>query len=195
MPAVCGWGGRLARFPLREVEKGNNVSDLVLAAISFAARAHRHQIRKDGETPYAAHPMRVLFIARDVFGATDPRLLATAALHDTLEDTTTDCDDLIEQFGPDVATWVAALSKDKRLPDDERETAYGEALLAGGPPVILCKLADMYDNLADCKTMPPAKRAKTFARVRKYLDILKPRVTAETERAYGIVEAKWRASI
>jgi (p)ppGpp synthase/HD superfamily hydrolase len=170
------------------------VSDLVLAAISFAARAHRHQLRKDGETPYAAHPMRVLFIARDVFGATDPRLLATAALHDTLEDTTTDCDDLIEQFGPDVAKWVAALTKDKRLPDEEREKAYGAALLAGGPPVILCKLADMYDNLSDCGTMPEAKRAKTFARIRQYLDILNPGVTAETAGAFVIVEAKWKAA-
>ena len=89
----------------------NHSSDLVLRAISFAARAHRYQLRKDGVTPYAAHPMRVMFIARDLFGVTDHQILAAAVLHDTIEDTTTDFDDLACQFGMDVAKWVAAFLK------------------------------------------------------------------------------------
>ena len=44
----------------------------LLDAVSFAARAHRHQLRKDGQTPYAAHGFRACLIVRHVFGVTIP---------------------------------------------------------------------------------------------------------------------------
>ena len=59
----------------------------LLEAVSFAARAHRHQLRKDGETPYVAHPFRVCLIVRHIFGIDDPAFLSAALLHDTIEDT------------------------------------------------------------------------------------------------------------
>src|SRR5713226_1440591 len=89
----------------------------LLEAISFAARAHQGQLRKDNRTPYASHAFRVCLIVREIFGVTDPEVLTAAVLHDTVEDTTTDHDDLAKQFGRQVADWVAALSKDKRLPE------------------------------------------------------------------------------
>src|SRR5438105_14216514 len=88
----------------------------LLEATSFTARAHRHQLGKDGQTPYAAHPFRVCLIVRHVFGIDDPDFLAAALLHDTIEDTTTDFDDLAAAFGPRIAGYAAALSKDGRLP-------------------------------------------------------------------------------
>src|SRR3954470_3993396 len=112
---------------------------LLLDAVAFAARARRHQVRKDGQTPYASHPFRVCLVLRHVFGIDDSRVLTAAVLHDTVEDTTTDCDHLTERSGSDVATWVAALTKDKRLPDDERERSYAAALVAGGWQVHVCK--------------------------------------------------------
>src|SRR5688572_4091330 len=90
---------------------------VLLEAASFAARAHRHQLRKDGQTPYVAHPFRVCLVVRHVFGIDDPDTLAVALLHDTIEDTTTDYDDLAERLGGRVAAAVAALSKDMRLPE------------------------------------------------------------------------------
>ena len=104
----------------------------IAEAISFAARAHRHQLRKDKETPYAAHPFRVCLTIRHVFGIDDPILLAAAALHDTIEDTTTDYDDIAEKFGPEIADVVAAMTKEMRLPEPVREAAYLKQLLAGG---------------------------------------------------------------
>ena len=114
----------------------------LLEALSFAARAHQGQTRKDGRTPYVAHVFRVCLVVRHVFGIDDPRALMAAALHDAIEDTPTDFDDLAETFGPEVAQWAAALCKDKRRPDDEREAEYvahltarplaGEGLQAGG---------------------------------------------------------------
>ena len=53
---------------------------LVAEAVSFAARAHRHQVRKDGQTPYAAHPFRACLVVRQVFGIDDPVALAAAVL-------------------------------------------------------------------------------------------------------------------
>src|SRR5205823_13691949 len=65
-----------------------------------------------------------LTIASLLFGIRDPKVLAAAVLHDTIEDTTTDYDDLAERFGKDVADWVASLTKDMRRPEDEREEEY-----------------------------------------------------------------------
>jgi len=141
----------------------------LLEAASFAARAHRHQLRKDGQTPYAAHPFRVCLVVRHVFGIDDPEVLTTALLHDTIEDTTTDFDDLEEKFGARIAGWVGALSKDMRRPDAEREAAYMSTLAAGDPAVKIVKLADIYDNLTDSRHLSPAARRRTAERSRKYL--------------------------
>jgi guanosine-3',5'-bis(diphosphate) 3'-pyrophosphohydrolase len=144
----------------------------LLEAASFAARAHRHQLRKDGLTPYAAHPFRVCLIVRHLFGIDDPEVLTAALLHDTIEDTTTDFDDLEERFGARVAGWVAGLSKDTRLPDDEREAAYMATLAGAGPAVKVVKLADIFDNLTDSRHLSPGARQRTAERSRKYLSAL-----------------------
>ena len=45
-------------------------------AAAFSAHAHRHQIRKDGRTPYASHPARVAMILATIFGCEDETVLA-----------------------------------------------------------------------------------------------------------------------
>ena len=159
----------------------------VLEAASFAARAHRHQLRKDGATPYTAHPFRVCLIVRHVFAIDDPDVLTAALLHDTIEDATTDCDDLIKQFGPRVAGWVAALTKDKRLPDDEREAAYMATLAASDPEVKIAKLADMFDNLSDCRHLSAAQCQRSVGRSRNYLAALSRDLPDTARRPYELV--------
>src|SRR5215467_4740242 len=144
----------------------------LLEAIAFAARAHRPQVRKDGHTPYVSHVFRVCLVVRHVFGVDDPRVLTAAVLHDTIEDTTTDYDDLREQFGDDVASWVAALSKDKRRQEDEREGEYMAELARSPWQVQVCKLADIFDNLLDSSHMPAEKRWRTFRNAHSYLKAL-----------------------
>src|SRR6058998_118502 len=123
----------------------------LLEAIAFAARAHQGQLRKDGRTPYASHVFRAGMVLRHVFGVDDTRVLTAAVLHDTIEDTTTDFDDLEERFGKTVAGWVATLSKDKRLVDELREERYTHGLSQAPWQVRVCKLADIYDNLSDSR--------------------------------------------
>lgn len=167
--------------------------DLIFDAIAFAARAHRHQVRKDGQTPYVSHAFRVAMVVRQVFGFDDPKLIAAALLHDTIEDTTTDYDDLERRFGPDVAGWVAALTKDMRLPEAEREAAYLEHLTVGGWPVCVCKLADIYDNLGDCVHLSDKQRRRAAERSRKYLDALSGQVPTEAKAAFNHVQNRLSA--
>ena len=145
----------------------------LLEALSFAARAHQGQLRKDGRTPYVSHVFRVSLIVRQLFGVEDSAVLTAAVLHDVIEDTNTDFDNLEEQFGREIAGWVSALSKDKRLPEAEREKDY-EAQLSQAPwQVKICKLADIYDNLTDAINMPQEKRTRTVRNARRYLAALK----------------------
>lgn len=142
----------------------------IAAALEFATRKHRGQFRKDGVTPYIEHPKGVMAIVRDVFGVKDHDVLAAALLHDTIEDTTTDFDDLAERFGRRVAGWVAVLTKDKRLPETRREREYFDGLKRGPLQAKLCKIADSLHNLRDADA---AKRPKAVKKARKLLSIFK----------------------
>jgi guanosine-3',5'-bis(diphosphate) 3'-pyrophosphohydrolase len=156
----------------------------LLEAVSFAARAHQGQLRKDKETPYVSHVFRACLVVRHVFGIDDPMVLTTAALHDTVEDTTTDYDDLEEQFGEEVAKWVWLLSKDKRKPEENREDEYGRQL-AGAPwQVKVCKLADIFDNLLDAS---PQQRQKTVKNAHRYLTALKQDLPNEAKKPWEVV--------
>jgi guanosine-3',5'-bis(diphosphate) 3'-pyrophosphohydrolase len=159
----------------------------LLEAVSFAARAHQGQLRKDGRTPYASHVFRVCLIVRHVFGIDDASVLTAAVLHDTVEDTTTDFDDLEDDFGEEVASWVADLSKDKRLPDAERENAYETRLAQSSWQVKVCKLADIFDNLMDSIHMPAEKKARSIRNANRYLAALKSNLPEEARRPWEIV--------
>jgi guanosine-3',5'-bis(diphosphate) 3'-pyrophosphohydrolase len=161
----------------------------VLDAIAFAATAHRSQFRNDGHTPYVSHPFRVAAIVRNAFGVADPAVLQAAVLHDTVEDTTADADDLIERFGPDVAAWVGLLSKDKRLPEDERERQFRDAFGGGPWQVQVVKLGDLCDNMLDSKDVSDAKWPKTVAKWRGYLDAIQAQLKPEARKAYEVAEA------
>lgn len=118
-------------------------------AAQLAATFHRHQLRRDGATPYIAHPLRVAITVTQVFHEHDDTILAAALLHDVLEDTTCDYDDIEAVCGAEVACLVAALTKDKRIPEDQREEAYARQIAQSDWRVRMIKLADVYDNLSD----------------------------------------------
>jgi len=158
----------------------------LLEAASFAARSHQGQLRKDKQTPYVSHPFRVCLIVRDLFGFDDLRMLMAALLHDVIEDTNTDFDDVAEKFGPEVAQWAAALSKDKRLPDDRREDAYMQALRAAPWQVHVCKLADVLDNLSDSAKLG-SNPGRTVERATFYYEGLRQGAAPELQRPLALV--------
>jgi guanosine-3',5'-bis(diphosphate) 3'-pyrophosphohydrolase len=160
-----------------------------LEAVAFAARAHRGQLRKDQATPYHSHVFRVCLVLRHVFGVADVSVLTAAVLHDTIEDTTIDFDDLEDKFGRTIAGWVRELSKDKRLPHDEREKEYCEVLANAGWEVQVCKLADIYDNVLDRNTLPEAQRSRGIENARRYLGALRSNLKDEARDAWQQVAA------
>lgn len=130
--------------------------DVWRRASSAAARWHAGQTRRDGETPHVSHCFRVAMTVRHSFGCADEACVAIALLHDVIEDTPADYDDVIEGFGSVVAEGVAALTKDMRLPEDLREEQYDAQIEASSWRAKLVKLADTADNLLDCGTPTPS---------------------------------------
>lgn len=166
------------------------MNPLLHRAVSFAARAHQNQFRKDGATPYIAHPARVALTLLTIFGIDDEQTLAAALLHDTIEDTTTDFDDLAAEFGPEVARWVGALTKDSRLPEDDREQTFFAVLDRSPWQVRAIKMADAYDNLLDGgnkvspeKTLAKAKKALALGQGRE------PELTRAAEALARLIAA------
>jgi (p)ppGpp synthase/HD superfamily hydrolase len=140
-------------------------------AAALAAQWHENKYRRDRKTPYFAHPARVAMIIAMIFGFTDEKILAAAYLHDVIEDGDVDYDDICEPFGREVADYVAAMSKDTRLIEDEREREYDRQLAAGPWQGRLIKLADVYDNLSDAQTV--SGKRKILSRGERALTLAK----------------------
>jgi guanosine-3',5'-bis(diphosphate) 3'-pyrophosphohydrolase len=91
-------------------------------ALSFASRKHSQQRRKDADaSPYINYPIALVSILSVEAGIIDRDTLCAALLHDTIEDTDTSVEELIEAFGVAVASLVQEVTDDKRLPKAERK--------------------------------------------------------------------------
>ena len=153
----------------------------MLRAASFAARKHHGQTRADNQTPYFAHVARVTLILAHVFGCEDEEVLTAALLHDTVEDTATDYDEVAEWFGPRVAEYVVLLTKNVMLPKKEREEDYFARLADAPEAVMIAKMADLYDNLSDRIHSP--KLRKTAATAEHLLGVFGERLETRIGRA------------
>src|SRR5205823_1539893 len=101
----------------------------------------------------------------------------------------TDFDDVEAAFGDRIAEGAAALSKDKRQPEGPREREYKKMLAAAAPPIKLCKLADIFDNLMDSEHTSDKQRRRTCSRSREYLEALdSPALPPPVRRAWDLVE-------
>lgn len=119
-------------------------------AIKAAALLHQDQLRKGPvELPYVTHLMSVMTILRDY--TRDEDTLVAALLHDTLEDTDYTQDELKEDFGETVATYVLTLTEPKF--DGERKLSWADTKkgyakqLKGGPiEAVMIAAADKTHN-------------------------------------------------
>ena len=95
------------------------MAELLDRAIEFAMVKHAGQKRKGTTIPYITHVIEAMEIVSRM--TEDEEIRAAAVLHDTLEDTETTKEELIEAFGPQVTKLVAAESEDKRkdLPEEK----------------------------------------------------------------------------
>ncbi|MEH7074581.1 HD domain-containing protein [Neobacillus drentensis] len=94
--------------------------NIIQKAINFATVAHRNQTRKSTDIPYISHPFAVGMLLQKE-GCSDS-VIAAGILHDTLEDTDTNYETLVEHFGEHIANLVRAASEhDKSLPWQARK--------------------------------------------------------------------------
>jgi (p)ppGpp synthase/HD superfamily hydrolase len=156
-------------------------------AAELAARKHIGQTRKDGVTPYVSHPFRVALTVSHIFGVRDDEALAVALLHDTLEDTTTDYEDLAGAFGDTIAAAVACLTDNKAMPAEARREEYHKRLVAADWRVLAVKLADAFDNVSDaCRNPDRGFRSKTLRKARELVDVLAARAGERPELARAL---------
>ena len=119
---------------------------LIRSAYSYAERMHEGQKRHSGE-PYFSHPVAVAAILTEQ--RLDDATIATALLHDTIEDTKGTYTDIAQRFGHDVAELVDGVTKLTNLELSSRESKQAEnfrkLLMAMSKDlrVILVKLAEI----------------------------------------------------
>jgi len=129
---------------------------LLLRAASFAAEKHKSQKRKNtAETPYINHPLEAAHLLAAEAGVTDVVALASAILHDTIEDTQTTREELEQLFGAEVAGVVAEVTDDKSLLKAERKRRQIEHAPSLSVRAKLVKLADKICNVRDVADDPP----------------------------------------
>jgi len=160
---------------------------LLFRALAFAAHKHRDQRRKDaGASPYINHPIALADVLVNEGGVSDIEVLCAALLHDTLEDTDTRQEELVNAFGSRVARVVAEVTDDKSLSSPERKRLQIEHAPKLSPEAKLVKLADKICNLRDIVERPPAKW--DVQRRREYFDWAK-RVVSGVRGVHPRLEA------
>ena len=134
---------------------------LLNRAYVYAMKAHGNQKRASG-APYFSHPLEVAAILAEM--RLDDATIATALLHDTIEDTETTRTEIDAMFGREIGTLVDGLTKIKKLDlvtkKAEQAENFRKLLLAISSDirVLLVKLADRLHNMRTLEHMKPAKR-------------------------------------
>jgi guanosine-3',5'-bis(diphosphate) 3'-pyrophosphohydrolase len=121
---------------------------LVSEAAEFAARRHAGQQRKGrGDEPYINHLAEVANLLATATGGRDAELIAAGWLHDTIEDTATTQEELAKRFSERVASVVAEVTDDMRLPKGTRRQLQIVHSPGKSPSAKLIKIADKISNV------------------------------------------------
>lgn len=137
---------------------------LIRSAFEVAVDAHKDQRRKSGEA-YVFHPIAVAKIVASEIGL-DAVSIASALLHDVVEDTEYTLDDMERMFGESVARIVDGLTKIAHLKKDMSTSQQAENFrkmlltLHDDVRVIIIKIADRYHNMLTMDAMPEHKQVQ-----------------------------------
>lgn len=137
---------------------------LIRKAFEVAVDGHKYQRRKSGE-PYILHPIAVAKIVAHKIGL-DAVSIASALLHDVVEDTEYTIEDIKEMFGDTIAKIVKGLTKISNISRDTDVSLQAENFrkmlltLNDDVRVILIKIADRLHNMQTMDSMPDYKQQK-----------------------------------
>jgi GTP pyrophosphokinase len=138
--------------------------DVVTRAYQMAARAHAGQRRRSGE-PYIVHPLAVARIVADL--RLDEVAIAAALLHDAVEDTRIELDDIERAFGTQVAVIVDGVTKLDRIRFETKEAQQSATMrkmlisMSKDLRVLIVKLCDRMHNLRTIAAMPEWKQERS----------------------------------
>ena len=160
--------------------------ELLSRAFRFAAAAHEGQQRRSGEA-FIRHPWGAAKILAEL--RQDEQTIAAALLHDVVEDTDTEIDEVRTEFGDEIAQLVEGVTKLTRIHFQSREQAEAEnyrkmiAAMVGDERVILIKLADRLHNM---RTIEYLGKQKQLQKARETLEVYAP-----LAHRLGIHKLKW----
>lgn len=139
-------------------------SKLMITALRFARRMHLGQRRKQTDEQFVEHPIAVAELLAEA--GCDERLLTAAYLHDVVEKTQVELEEIELRFGTEVASIVDAVSEDEAIRDyGERKRALRAQVLEADRAPILIYAADRVANLRDWATIPPERRERVAERL------------------------------
>lgn len=148
----------------------NEYFDLIDVAMNMATIAHNNQYRKGNNEPYIQHPIRVSNKIKEC-GIKDETCIIAALIHDVVEDSDFDLNDVRKNFGTDVARIVDLLTRDSSMTYNE----YINRLLSSNDPyVLLIKYYDANDNsvmrFPDGSTKPMPKYIRLMEKLREAIN-------------------------
>jgi len=130
------------------------IDSMILKAAVFAAEKHRYQRRKGfNQIPYINHPLKVAELLISC-GERDNNLLVAALLHDVIEDTDSNTEEISELFNPEIASIVEEVSDNKELPYTMRKELQVEKAPHLSHNAKLIKIADKICNIKDILVYP-----------------------------------------
>ena len=149
--------------------------DLLNRAYVYAMQKHGTQTRASGD-PYFSHPLEVAGILTGL--RLDSASIATALLHDVVEDTDATLEEIERSFGPEIARLVDGVTKLGKLELQSEQSKHAEnfrkLLLAMSEDirVLLVKLADRLHNMQTLHYVrSPEKRSRV---ARETMEIYAP---------------------
>lgn len=164
--------------------------NLVEKATVFATEKHIKQFRKFNGEPYVEHPKRV---AQTVSAITfNDKLVAAALLHDTIEDTDTTYEEIVTEFGAEVADLVRDLTSDKEeIKIVGKDIYLTEKMNKMNPDALLIKLADRLDNVSDL-TMKNEEWSRAYAVQTNYIltNLSNPILNIDHEMLIRVIRVK-----
>ncbi|WP_340314875.1 RelA/SpoT family protein [Rhizorhabdus argentea] len=148
---------------------------LLNRAYVFSMQAHGSQKRASGD-PYFSHPIEVAGILTDL--QLDDETIATAILHDTIEDTVATAEQIEKSFGPSVARLVDGVTKLSKIEAQTENERAAENLrkfllaMSSDIRVLLVKLADRLHNMRTLHHIGSEVKRRRIAR--ETMDIYAP---------------------
>jgi (p)ppGpp synthase/HD superfamily hydrolase len=91
------------------------------SAVRFARRFHRGQRRISDRAPFILHPLEVASLLNSC-GASD-EVVAAGVLHDVVENTSVGLEQISDEFGPHVASLVAAVTENPKIKSERARKA------------------------------------------------------------------------